>query len=342
MGTSVSHITGRSLWSRNSPDKSELSERMGRWTIGLTDDLGYKEIYLRYAQKYHQLGWALAALDERGITELPNGSGDPEDSWTTRLAEIITANGPINLGVRTGTPSRLLVLEVEPGAETFLVSLGHWQSHCIAQAEGGSQQHYFALPQECHIPNTLALSTKGIKVFGQGGLTLVPPSIAPGANAPWRWLTPPWDIPPGLPSPTVWQFLRDQAPLKTEPEVEWGQYPLPTHIAGNDRNQKPFSLKDREALEHLKELTFSLYRQLHESPKVAAFKAALREHLEENPEMAADLEKVEMLQYCLYTYCRIHPDFADFTPKERVQEASRMACEFLNQLARYMQGFLKK
>jgi hypothetical protein len=79
---------------------------------------------------------------------------------------------------------------------------------------------------------------------------------------------------------------------------------------------------------------------LQDSPKVAAFKAALREHLEEHPEMAADPEKMVMLQYCLYTYCRIHPDFAGFTPKARVKEASRMAGQFLSQLNRYVQEIM--
>ena len=81
-----------------------------------------------------------------------------------------------------------------------------------------------------------------------------------------------------------------------------------------------------------------MYRQLHESPQVTVFKAALCEHLAENPDMAADREKVEMLQYCLYTYCRIHPDFADFSIEERVREAGKMAGEFLQQLGRYLQN----
>ncbi len=90
-------------------------------------------------------------------------------------------------------------------------------------------------------------------------------------------------------------------------------------------------------LEYHKELT----RKLQDSLKAAAFKAALREHLEEHPEMAADQEKMEMLRYCLYTYCRIHPDFAGFTPKARVQEAGRMACQFLNQLNGYLKERLR-
>lgn len=87
-----------------------------------------------------------------------------------------------------------------------------------------------------------------------------------------------------------------------------------------------------QALAQRKELT----RKLQDGLKAAAFKAALREHLEEHPEMAVDPQKMEMLRYCLYTYCRIHPDFADFTPKARVKEASRMACQFLNQLNVYL------
>ncbi|MDI6852466.1 MAG: hypothetical protein QME75_02515 [Deltaproteobacteria bacterium] len=78
--------------------------------------------------------------------------------------------------------------------------------------------------------------------------------------------------------------------------------------------------------------SLELTANFQDSPKTEAFKAALREHLEEHPDLAADPEKILMLRYCLYTYCRIHPDFADFTLKARVREASRMAGQFLNQL----------
>jgi hypothetical protein len=319
---------------------------MGRWTTGLADDLGYKEIFLQYAQTYHELGWALTALNSRGAPELEVDGGDSQNNWLERLDHLITGNGPINLGVRTGRASRLMVLEVTPEGKQLLDRSGPWRSSCVAQADSACEHHYFTLPQGYPIPHNLTLPARTVKVFGEGGMVLAPPSFAPDTAIPWRWLSPPWESPPGPPSPAIWQYLGDiltetrQLPRAISPQppaIEWGQYPLPKNV----RN-KGLAPEDVDALEYLKELTFNLYRQLHDSPKVAAFNAALREHLEENPELAADLEKVEMLQYCLYTYCRINPDFADFTPRDRVKEASKMACEFLSQLARYMQDFMER
>ncbi len=115
------------------------------------------------------------------------------------------------------------------------------------------------------------------------------------------------------------------------PRIEWGQYSL----KGRSPEAKGFSGEEAKFLAYLQQLTLSLCHRLQESPRVAAFQAALQEHLEENPDVAADTERVEMLRYCLYTYCRIHPDFADFTLRERVKAASHMAGEFLRQLHRY-------
>jgi hypothetical protein len=219
----------------------------------------------------------------------------------------------------------------------------------VAQDDDGREQHFFTLPSSYPMPGTLTLPARTVKVFGEGGEVPAPPSMTHGAPAPRRWLTPPWENPPGAPSLALWQFLRAfltetgqsaEANLSRSPSpaIEWGQYPLPKSPAGAPGSHRPLLHEDREALEYLQELTCTLYRQLHESPQVAVFKAALCEHLAENPDMAQDLEKVEMLQYCLYTYCRIHPDFADFPIEERVREAGKMAGEFLQQLGRYVQN----
>jgi Bifunctional DNA primase/polymerase, N-terminal len=342
VGISTTFTTGRGLWSRNSPDKSELSKRLGHWAIGLTDDLGFHEILRRYAQGYHQIGWALTFLNSQGTAELKVNGGDGQNGWLERLNRLITAKGWLNLGVQTGSSSRLLVLEVTADGISLLDPFGAWRSPCVAQGEDGCEQHFFTLPPGYPIPHTLMLPARTIKLFGEGGTVLVPPSIDPDNHAPWRWHAPPWENPPEAPSPALWHFLRAfltktgnpaEANPPQPPPVEWGQYTLP-----RTRDRQPLSPEEHETLVHLKEMTSTLYRHLQESPQVAAFKAALCEHLAENPDMAADLDKVEMLQYCLFTYCRINPDFADFTIKERVQEAGKMASEFLHQLTRYMQN----
>ncbi len=349
MGTSATYTNGRGLWSRNSPDKSELSKRLGRWAIGLIDDLDYHEILVRYAQSYRNLGWTLTIRNRRGEPEFQVDGGQSPNGWLERLNRLLAATGWVSLGVRTGSPSRLLVLEVTPEGNALLEPFGDWRSTCVARSEDGPEQHFFTLPPGYPMPGTLRLPALPVKVFGEGGEVVAPPSILPNLSTPQLWLTPPWEHPPGAPSPALWQFLcailtetvhphKANPPRPSAPAVEWGQYPLP-NAAGVAETRPPLSHEDRQALEYLQGVTSVLYRQLHESPQVAAFKAALCEHLAENPDMARNLDKVEMLQYCLYTYCRINPDFADLTIKERVREASKMAGEFLRQLDKHLTNY---
>jgi hypothetical protein len=73
----------------------------------------------------------------------------------------------------------------------------------------------------------------------------------------------------------------------------------------------------------------AIRQKLQLDQRAGAMEEAIEECLLENPDIAADLHKKEMLLYCLKNYINIHPDFVDRPPQEKVAEALRMAREFL-------------
>ncbi|MDI6852017.1 MAG: hypothetical protein QME75_00230 [Deltaproteobacteria bacterium] len=79
----------------------------------------------------------------------------------------------------------------------------------------------------------------------------------------------------------------------------------------------------------LDELNDTLKKRAQQSQKDEEVEAVIQECLEENPDLAGDRRKVEMLYYCLKNYVNFHPDLMGLPLKERVAEASRMARDFL-------------
>ena len=83
-----------------------------------------------------------------------------------------------NLGVRTGAPSRLLVLEVHREASRPPFNQrGDWCSGCVAEVGVEREQHYFTLPKGWQPPSSFFLESFQIMIFGEGGLVLAPPSV---------------------------------------------------------------------------------------------------------------------------------------------------------------------
>ena len=118
----------------------------------------------------------------------------------------------LNLAVRTGRNSRLLVLEVNKGGGTLsLVLLGDWRAQCVAELGNcrGHRNHH-SIPPHTQMPPSHFLARE-VLIYSEGGLVLAPPSIEPEGRDPWRWLTSPWENPPQAPKPAVWQFLQEQA-----------------------------------------------------------------------------------------------------------------------------------
>jgi len=203
----------------------DFSVRLGQEEIGrifnLKENLDLKDLLLTYAPHYQQLGWVLAG------TKFPEGAplemdlGQPAELWARQLSEMGADQGQINIGIRTGKASNLLVLEVNNGEGALsLDQWGDWRANCVAGMGGCREQHYYALPPEAQAPPSFFLAPQ-VLIYGEGGLLLAPPSLEPQAREPWRWLRPPWETPPLPPKPAVWQFLREHIPAAlAQPEVQ--------------------------------------------------------------------------------------------------------------------------
>ena len=203
----------------------DFSVRVGQEEIGrifnLKENLDLKDLLVTYAPHYQQLGWVLVGMKSPEGTPLELDLSQPAELWSQQLSEMGADQGQINIGIRTGKASNLLVLEVNKGEGALsLDQCGEWRADCVAEMGGCREQHYYALPPEAQTPPSFFLAPQ-VLIYGEGGLVLVPPSLEPQAREPWRWLQPPWEAPPQPPKPAVWQFLKEYIPAAmVKPEVQ--------------------------------------------------------------------------------------------------------------------------
>jgi hypothetical protein len=194
----------------------DISVRVGEEEIGrilnLKESLDLKELLLTYAPHYQQLGWVLVGIKSPEGTPLEFDLSQPTEAWSQELSNLGVDIGQINIAVRTGKFSNLLVLEVNKGEGALsLDQWGDWRAECIAEVGGCREQHYYTLPAGAQTPPSFFLAPQ-VLIYGEGGLVLVPPSVEPQAREPWRWLQPPWEKPPRPPKPAVWRFLKEYIP----------------------------------------------------------------------------------------------------------------------------------
>lgn len=173
--------------------------------------------------RYRALGWDLAVITAQGGADLGLDLKQPREICWKQLADLGLDGLQLNLAIRTGRPSRLLVLEVNKGEGTLSLDLlGDWRAQCVAEMGKSREQHYYALTDEGQAPLSHFLARE-VLIYGDEGLVLAPPSIEPDSREPWRWVKPPWESPPREPKAAVWQFLREQTgasgPTGPGPEV---------------------------------------------------------------------------------------------------------------------------
>jgi hypothetical protein len=190
--------------------------------LKLKASFNYGGILLDHAIKYLNLGWALVAID----AETGNDLGmDFEDlnTYLKRLEDPSLDTARINLAVHTGSPSRLLVLEVaNEEQKSCLDEWGAWRSQCVAELAAGLEKHFYLLS-----PEFQPLPTN-VHFYAEGATTLLPPSLDPFTQERWRWQSPPWDSPPSPLPLSILNYLHSlQGPavagpdLEDQPRVSW-------------------------------------------------------------------------------------------------------------------------
>jgi hypothetical protein len=194
----------------------DFAVRVGQEEIGrifnLKESLNLKDLLVAYTPHYQKLGWVLVGMKSPEGGFLGLDFNRPVEEWSQQLTEMGADEGQINLGIRTGKASNLLVLEVNKGEGALLLDqCGEWRSDCVAEMGGSREQHYYVLSPEGQIPPSFFLAPQ-VLIYSEGGLVLAPPSLEPQAREPWRWLQPPWEAPPQPPKPAVWSFLKEFIP----------------------------------------------------------------------------------------------------------------------------------
>ncbi len=199
----------------------EFTVRLGQdetgYILDRKENLDHHSQLWDHMSRYRALGWTLAVISVRGGADLELDLSQPKELWWKHLADLGLDGVQVNLAVRTGRPSRLLVLEIDKGEGTLsLDRLGDWRAQCVAELGNRREQHYYALPPEKQPPASF-FSAREVSIYGEEGLVLAPPSLEPETREPWRWDKPPWVSPPQPPPAAVWRFLREQWG-KTGPE----------------------------------------------------------------------------------------------------------------------------
>lgn len=187
----------------------DFQVRIGQEELGrifhLRDSLEQSETLIQHADRYRELGWI---LDPRGQGVESLDFSQSSEVWGERLMTLALAGVEVSLGIRTGLPSRLLVLET-PRGETILDSYGEWRSTCRAVAGKDWEQYFYLLPPATRVPVSGELKNFQVRIYGQDGVVLAPPSRQPDTSHLWTWLTYPWEIPPDPLGPSLWEFLED-------------------------------------------------------------------------------------------------------------------------------------
>ena len=186
--------------------------------LNLKYRLDHEEAVSSYTEKYQKLGWVLQAVNPQDGTDLGVDFGENPEPWVNRLREPGLSVPEINLGLRTGKLSGLMVLEVATGpGESILEPHGPWRAECTAALGAGREQHFYTWDPSPLFDSASFRATPGIRWFGEGQVAPVPPSFDPEMQESWRWLCPPWEKAPQSPSRSLSKFLCDH--LTREPQL---------------------------------------------------------------------------------------------------------------------------
>lgn len=194
--------------------------------LAASGDLGNVHDALTYAG-----GWGWHVLPCRPGAKLPatphgfhDASDDPDQvlAWWDAMPDA-------NVGVATGEPSGLVVLDVDPGGLETLAALvaehGPLPRTLAVHTPRGGLHGYYAHPG-VRVPCSAGKLGPAVDVRGDGGYVVAPPSVVGGV--PYRWRDEPWPGPPSLPSlPAAW------VDLLTVPRVERpNTHPAPPTVRG--------------------------------------------------------------------------------------------------------------
>jgi hypothetical protein len=180
--------------------------------LDLRKGLQFSDVLIKHLSNYLSLGWQLAVINSQSRARQWLNFQEPQETWSEKLIELSLDGVEVNVGVQTGSASRLMILEVPKQGQTLPFRREDWSSNCVAEAGLLFEQHYYELPEGWLPPPSFVVEPFEVKVFGEGDVVLTPPSLEPRTQANWRWLKPPWDSAPGPPPPILRKIIQVAAP----------------------------------------------------------------------------------------------------------------------------------
>ncbi|MHB1733425.1 MAG: bifunctional DNA primase/polymerase [Ferrimicrobium acidiphilum] len=153
-------------------------------------------------QQYAARGWAAYPLAP-GTKKPLKGSHGFHDATTDTSALIDAFTDPpdLNIGIRTGEASGIVVIDVDAheGAANGYVSIkalaaqglkfptGNRRIGCaIAKTPSGGLHLYYAAPAEARIKSTSGVLAPGLDTRGEGGYIVAPPSVTEKGAYKWK------------------------------------------------------------------------------------------------------------------------------------------------------------
>jgi hypothetical protein len=189
--------------------------------FNLKSVLNQKDSLASCVEKYCDLGWTLQAVNGRDGADLKIDFQVSPETWGSCLWEADIGKTTINLGVRTGTASHLLVLDIIKGpGEAALDRYGPWRAECIATLGMERELHFYTWNLPAGFDLAVGIAGREIMGYGEGQAAPVPPSLDPETLETWRWLSPPWECPPQSPSESLLSFLRQHFNCKAHTQAE--------------------------------------------------------------------------------------------------------------------------
>ena len=80
--------------------------------LDLRKNLQFSDVLIQYMSHYLSLGWHLAAVNSQNRVNQFLDFQEPKETWSEKLIELSLDGVEVNVGVRTGAASGLLVIEV--------------------------------------------------------------------------------------------------------------------------------------------------------------------------------------------------------------------------------------
>jgi hypothetical protein len=126
----------------------------------------------------------------------------------------------VNIGIRTGPESGLLVLDVDPrhGGDESLKELGSLPDTATVATGGGGRHLYFKYPDGMNIRNSAGRLGSGLDIRAAGGYVAAPPSIHV-SDGVYKWLRDPRGGLADLPQHILEKLIEKPATIKTAAPV---------------------------------------------------------------------------------------------------------------------------